>query len=185
MPRRPDVPIVAPNGAFRLLAVDPSLSAAGFVVADACAHELPVWVRAGTVSTNPARPMPERLAVLYRETAMWYDENVAETNPGNAPTWAVLEDPGGNYGIRNGRSIYAMGLGVGAILCALGLRLPADHIALVRPSTYLPKPKRNTLGRIVRGRDQVITAGRRMLPADWRVSEHVCMAAYLARWWTT
>jgi crossover junction endodeoxyribonuclease RuvC len=107
-----------PPAALRLIGLDPGLRCTGWGVVDSVGSRL-VYVADGVVTSDPARPLAERLAQLY--------DGLAEILERWAPDEAAVEETFVNM---NPSSTLKLGMARGAVLLAPARRgLPVAEYA--------------------------------------------------------
>ena len=171
----------------RLLAIDPSLTATGFLTAIVPRYGQVEFREAGTVTTKDSEPLAVRLALLHEATEAWLE--MAAANDGTPSLYVVIEDPFFVSGRmrRAPRTTHVLGAAFGVIAGTVCGTFPpelrAAHVQTVPVGGYYPRIRGQ--GARHMGKDLVERRGRSLLPPNLsKSSEHVCMAAVLAHWWS-
>lgn len=171
----------------RLLAIDPSLTATGFLTAEVQGFGRLAFLEAGTVRTRDKDPLALRLAELRESTEAWLDMACGRGQAPAPPLYVVIEDPFfvSRDARRSPKVTHVLGAAFGTVASAAACRFPrevrAERVLTVPVGRYYPRID----GFAHAKKEMVEQFGRRMLPQQLSTSsEHVCMAAVLAHWWS-
>lgn len=169
---------------YRVIGIDPALTNVGLCVLESKSPSDYRVIEHWTVSTSSKHPMLYRLGVLRAGIQKLMNAHWDQFRSYPATQAIVIEDPTWQNAIKRQkpRNIAVMGMAVGAVVGCVMDYATQDCIHLFDPDEWMPRVKTGRLEHIMEKGSMVRHLHSRIRIPEG-ASEHVVMAAGVARYW--